>query len=60
MKQPFSQSEVKCLMFQLIKGVKYIHDNRIIHRDLKLSNILLNNNGELKICDFGLARHNIV
>ncbi|KAG9446662.1 hypothetical protein H6P81_012790 [Aristolochia fimbriata] len=54
--QPFSQSEVKCLMLQLLEGVHYLHDNWIIHRDLKTSNLLLNNLGELKICDFGLAR----
>jgi cell division cycle 2-like protein len=56
MKQPYSQSEVKCLMLQLLEGVKYLHDNWVIHRDLKTSNILLNNRGELKICDFGLSR----
>lgn len=56
MKQPFSQSEVKCLMIQLLEGIKYLHDNWVLHRDLKTSNLLLNNRGELKICDFGLAR----
>ncbi|XP_057493940.1 LOW QUALITY PROTEIN: cyclin-dependent kinase G-2 [Actinidia eriantha] len=56
MKQPYSQSEVKCLMLQLLEGVKYLHDNWVLHRDLKTSNLLLNNRGELKICDFGLAR----
>ncbi|KAL5760110.1 hypothetical protein ACOSQ2_018948 [Xanthoceras sorbifolium] len=56
LKQPFSQSEVKCLMLQLLDGVKYLHDNWVLHRDLKTSNLLLNNRGELKICDFGLAR----
>ena len=56
MKQPFSQSEVKCLMLQLFDGVKYLHDNWVLHRDLKTSNLLLNNRGELKICDLGLAR----
>ncbi|KAF3785345.1 Cyclin-dependent kinase G-2 [Nymphaea thermarum] len=55
-KQPFSQSEVKCLMLQLLEGIKYLHDNWVLHRDLKTSNLLLNNRGELKICDFGLAR----
>eukprot|EP00250_Pteridium_aquilinum_P012882 c21003_g1_i1 orf=383-3004(-) len=55
-KQPFSQSEVKCLMLQLFAGVKHLHDNWVLHRDLKTSNLLLNNRGELKICDFGLAR----
>ncbi|XP_062157483.1 cyclin-dependent kinase G-2 isoform X2 [Alnus glutinosa] len=56
MKQPFSQSEVKCLMLQLLEGVKYLHGNWVLHRDLKTSNLLMNNRGELKICDFGLAR----
>uniref|UniRef100_A0A7N0VHU6 cyclin-dependent kinase n=1 Tax=Kalanchoe fedtschenkoi TaxID=63787 RepID=A0A7N0VHU6_KALFE len=56
MKQPYSQSEVKCLMLQLLDGVKYLHDNWVLHRDLKTSNLLLNNRGELKICDFGLSR----
>ncbi|CAN6235453.1 unnamed protein product [Urochloa humidicola] len=56
MKQPYTQSEVKCLMLQLLDGVKYLHDNWVLHRDLKTSNLLLNNRGELKICDFGLSR----
>ena len=43
-------------MRQLIAGVAYLHDNWVIHRDLKTSNILYNNKGDLKICDFGLAR----
>ncbi|XP_010677923.1 cyclin-dependent kinase G-2 isoform X2 [Beta vulgaris subsp. vulgaris] len=55
-KQPFRQSEVKCLMLQLLEGVKYLHDNWVLHRDLKTSNLLLNNKGELKICDFGMSR----
>lgn len=58
MKRPFSQNEDKCLMFQLIDGVKYTHNNWILHRDLKPSNILINNHGELKICDFGMACRN--
>ncbi|KAG5028175.1 hypothetical protein JHK87_011689 [Glycine soja] len=51
-KQPFSMSEIKSLVRQLLEGVKYLHDNWVIHRDLKSSNI----HGELKICDFGLSR----
>ncbi|KAM6570236.1 hypothetical protein CsatB_018221 [Cannabis sativa] len=56
MKEPFSVSEVKSLMLQLLEGVKYLHDNWVLHRDLKTSNILINKDGELKICDFGLSR----
>ncbi|CAL0325300.1 unnamed protein product [Lupinus luteus] len=55
-KHHFSISEIKSMMKQLLEGVKYIHDNWVIHRDLKTSNILLNNEGHLKICDFGLSR----
>ncbi|PPS05402.1 hypothetical protein GOBAR_AA15263 [Gossypium barbadense] len=43
-------------IFMLLEGVTYLHDNWVLHRDLKTSNLLLNNQGELKICDFGLAR----
>lgn len=54
--RPFSVAEVKCLMLQLLEGVAYLHNNWVLHRDLKTSNILYNGKGELKICDFGLAR----
>eukprot|EP00741_Cyanophora_paradoxa_P025593 tig00000383_g24697.t1 len=53
---PFSVSEVKCLILQILRGVAYLHDHWIIHRDLKLSNLLMNNQGEVKLADFGLAR----
>lgn len=53
---PFLQSEVKTLMLQLLSAVALLHDNWIVHRDLKTSNLLLNNRGEIKVADFGLAR----
>jgi cell division cycle 2-like len=56
MKGPFLAPEVKCLVKQLLQGVNYLHANWVLHRDLKTANLLLNNQGILKIGDFGLAR----
>uniref|UniRef100_K3WGI5 Cyclin-dependent kinase 2 homolog n=1 Tax=Globisporangium ultimum (strain ATCC 200006 / CBS 805.95 / DAOM BR144) TaxID=431595 RepID=K3WGI5_GLOUD len=56
MKQPFLQSEVKNLMHALLSAIAYMHERWYIHRDLKTSNLLYDNQGVLKVCDFGLAR----
>jgi len=54
--QVFLPAEVKCLMEQLLLAVHHLHDNWILHRDLKASNLLLSHKGILKVGDFGLAR----
>ena len=46
----------KFIFKQIILGIKYIHDNSIIHRDIKLDNILLDLDNNIKICDFGVSR----
>ncbi|GAB7350619.1 hypothetical protein MBLNU459_g1185t1 [Dothideomycetes sp. NU459] len=56
MKDPFLPSEVKTLMLQLGSAVEFLHERWILHRDLKTSNILMNNRGEIKVADFGMAR----
>ncbi|EDO40841.1 predicted protein, partial [Nematostella vectensis] len=57
MTSPFTVGEVKTLLIQLLRATAHLHDNWILHRDLKTSNLLLNNRGILKVVgDFGLAR----
>ena len=47
---------LKSFLFQLVTGVAYCHHHRVLHRDLKPQNLLINREGELKLADFGLAR----
>ncbi|XP_069674019.1 cyclin-dependent kinase 10 isoform X1 [Periplaneta americana] len=56
MQAPFSESQVKCIMLQVLRGLRYLHRNFIVHRDLKVSNLLMTDKGCVKIADFGLAR----
>ncbi|XP_064109616.1 mitogen-activated protein kinase 14-like [Macrobrachium nipponense] len=54
--QKLTDDHVQFLIYQVLRGLKYIHSAGIIHRDLKPSNIAVNEDCELKILDFGLAR----
>ncbi|KAF8156827.1 kinase-like domain-containing protein [Crassisporium funariophilum] len=49
-------SHIKLYMKQLLEGTEYMHRNHILHRDMKAANLLISNNGSLRIADFGLAR----
>uniref|UniRef100_A0A0M3IE84 Cell division protein kinase 5 n=1 Tax=Ascaris lumbricoides TaxID=6252 RepID=A0A0M3IE84_ASCLU len=50
------QQVVKSLMYQLLRGLAFCHAHNVLHRDLKPQNLLINNNMQLKLADFGLAR----
>ena len=54
-RKKLSEIEVQCYIIQLIKALQYLHSHRVIHRDLKLGNLFLNDKLELKVGDFGLA-----
>lgn len=52
----FNEAQIKCYTQQLLSGLQYCHQHEVLHRDIKGSNLLIDNNGNLKIADFGLAR----
>ncbi|CAN1814012.1 Mitogen-activated protein kinase 7 [Linum perenne] len=54
--QALSDDHCRYFVFQLLRGLSYLHSANILHRDLKPGNLLVNANCDLKICDFGLAR----
>ena len=54
-RKKLTELEVQCYTIQIIKALKYLHNHRIIHRDLKLGNLFINEKMELKVGDFGLA-----
>jgi serine/threonine protein kinase len=55
-KYQFQQREIKSIIKQILEALEYLHEKRIIHRDIKSSNILISNMHVVKLADFGLAR----
>ena len=55
-KQSLTNQHFQYFLYQILRGLKYIHSANVLHRDLKPSNILVNANCDLAVCDFGLAR----
>ncbi|KAG6701585.1 hypothetical protein I3842_08G172200 [Carya illinoinensis] len=51
----FTEAQVKCYVHQLLSGLEHCHNHGVLHRDIKGSNLLIDNGGILKIADFGLA-----
>lgn len=57
MREPFLPSETKTVLLQVLGAAEFLHSHWIMHRDLKTSNLLMNNRGEIKLADFGMARY---
>ena len=55
-RRKLSEKTAKFLFKQIILGIKHIHSHKIVHRDIKLENILIDLNNNIKICDFGIGR----
>jgi len=53
--QRFTEPQVKCFMRQILEGLRHCHARGVLHRDIKGSNLLIGDNGVLRIADFGLA-----
>ena len=56
LKNDLTEEHIQYIMYQLLRGLLYMHSADILHRDLKPSNLLLNKKCLLKICDMGLSR----
>jgi mitogen-activated protein kinase 1/3 len=54
--QPLTDAHAQYFIYQVLRGMKFIHTANVLHRDMKPSNLLVNSNCDLAICDFGLAR----
>ena len=57
-RRKLDEGVAKLFMRQLVNALGYMYHENVVHRDIKLENILLSNLGELKLCDFGISVHN--
>ena len=55
-RRKLDETTAKVIFVQIVRGLEYIHSKNVMHRDIKLENILLDNLGQVKICDFGVSK----
>ena len=55
-RRKLKEKTAKFLFWQIIQGIKYLHSMGVVHRDIKLENILIDLNNKIKICDFGIGK----
>jgi len=54
-RKTFTEEQISIIMSQMVQGLTYLHTHRVLHRDLKAGNVLLNLNGKAKLADFGVS-----
>lgn len=56
-RRKLKEDVAKYVFKQVVEGLYYCHAKRIVHRDIKLDNLLLDEDGSVKLCDFGVSKH---
>ena len=59
MKKKFSEDDAKLYIAEVIIAIEFLHKNKIVYRDLKPENVVLDENGHVKLTDFGLSKENM-
>ena len=55
-RRKLKEDNAKFIFRQIIQGIQYVHTKGVLHRDIKMDNILLTSEGDVKICDFGVSK----